>query len=141
MAVLAMRRRSSTDSTYIPASNGPGYVPSAPAQPYGAGPPAPGQPYGAGPFAPASRGIGSGILGGLATGAAVGAGIVAGEALAHRLTEGHAGSAAASSTLADGLGLSIPDNVDMGGTDFGISDSASWDDNSGGDAGGGSDWT
>lgn len=129
IAVLAMRRRS---PTYFPGSGGAGYVPASPAQPYGAG-----------PFAPASGGIGSGILGGLATGAAVGAGMVAGEALAHRFTEGHGGGAPASSTLANDLGLSVPDNADMGGTDFGISDSSSWDDNaSGGDmGGGGSDWT
>ena len=128
MAVLAMRRRS---ATYFPASGGAGYVPASPAQPYGGG-----------PFAPASGGIGSGILGGLATGAAVGAGMVAGEALAHRFTEGHGGGAPASSTLANDLGLSVPDNADMGGTDFGISDGSSWDDNAGGgDMGGGSDWT
>ena len=127
MAALAMRRRSSTAA--IPATGGPGYLP-----------PTPPQPYGAGPFAPGG-GIGSGILGGLATGAAVGAGMVAGEALAHRLAEGHLGSAPAPSTLANNLGLSVPDNVDMGGTDFGISDGASWEDNSGGDAGAGSDWT
>ena len=127
VAALTLRRRSSTN---IPASSGMGYVP-----------PSPTPPYGAGPLAPGSGGIGSGILGGLATGAALGAGMVAGEALAHRLTEGPVGSAPTSSTLARDLGLSIPDNVDMGGTDFGISDGASWDDSSGGDAGGGSDWT
>jgi hypothetical protein len=128
MGALAMRKR---NSTYIPASSsGPGY-----------GSPAPSQPYGAAPFTPASGGIGSGIMGGLATGAAVGAGMVAGEALAHRLTEGHGGGDPASSTLANELGLSVPDNVDIGGTDFGVSDSASWDDNSGGGADGGGDWT
>jgi uncharacterized protein len=127
IGALAMRKR---NSTYVPASSGPGY-----------GPPAPSQPYGAAASAPASGGIGSGILGGLATGAAVGAGMVAGEALAHRLTEGHVGGGPASSTLANDLGLSVPDNIDTGGTDFGISDGSSWDSNSGGGADGGGDWT
>lgn len=104
--------------------------------PYYGGSGAPG--YGA---PPAGGGIGSGIAGGLASGLAVGAGVVAGEAIAHRLmgdgehgSERYAGSA-------DTRGDSDA-NAGMGGNDFGVSDSGSWDDSSGGgvsDSGGGSD--
>ena len=103
------------------------------AQPLGAG--------GPGPVGPASGGMGSGILGSLATGAAVGAGIVAGEALMHKVFDGNSGS----SHGADAPTFQPIDNSpalgnsdDMGGSDFGISDSGSWDDNSGGTSG--DDW-
>ena len=97
-------------------------------QPYGA------QPYGA---APASGGMGSGIMGGLATGAAVGVGMVAGEALAHHFMDG--GHAA---PIADAWGAA-PDNLaqdNMGGTDFGITDTASWDDGANIASSSDSDW-
>jgi len=125
--VRAIRRRS---ATYIPASGPTAYGPVPPGQPYGAGA-AP--PFGAG------RGIGSGILGGLATGAALGAGMVAGEALAHRIGGGHSGDAGAAPMV--GGEQPMPDN--MGGNDFGVADSSSWDDGGGfvGGAGGGDDWT
>ena len=103
--------------------------------------PAAGSPYGAaGPVPqgpayapqPPTGGMGSGILGGLATGVAVGAGVVAGEALAHRFTEGHHET---SGVVAD----TPPASDTLGGNDFGIADTSSWDDNLGG--GGGSDWS
>lgn len=126
LIVRAMRRSA---ATYIPANSPAGYGPVAPGQPYGAGGPGP---VGAG------GGMGSGILGGLATGAALGAGMVAGEALAHRLGEGHHGGSAPL-TGADGTQI-MPDN--MGGADFGVADSSSWDDGLGGVGGdGGGDWS
>ncbi len=128
--VRSLNRR----STYIPAGGGaaygPGYGAAQPMQPYG--------PAGMAPtMGPAAGGIGSGILGGLATGAAVGAGMVAGEALMHHFTDGNRSDS--------GLGAfpaPTNDNIappdDLGGSDFGIADSGSWDDASGG--GGGDDW-
>ena len=78
--------------------------------------------------------MGSGIMGGLATGAAVGVGMVAGEALVHHFMDGN------------NPGINNAPNSwgntpnDMGGTDFGIADSSTWDDSSNiADVGGG-DW-
>jgi uncharacterized protein len=124
VAFLAMRRRS---STFVPAGGPSGYIP-----------PAPGQPVGAVPMAPGGGGMGSGLLGSLATGAAIGGGIVAGEALANRLIGGHtSGEAAARVNEA-----TLPDtNADLGGNDFGVADSGSWDDGFSGGAGGGDSWT
>lgn len=82
-------------------------------------------------------GMGSGIAGGLASGLAVGAGVVAGEELAHHFIDGNrteGGIAPASDTPIP------PDNTDMGGQDFGIQDTSTWDDNSG-SMGGGDDWS
>lgn len=88
-------------------------------------------------MAPASSGMGSGILGGLATGAALGAGMVAGEALMHHFTDGDRGNNN-NSLFNEANANSAPEpNRDMGGSDFGVADNASWDDNSGG----GDDWT
>ncbi len=105
----------------VPPAYGPNYGPG-----YGPG-------YGQG------GGMGSGILGGLATGAALGAGMVAGEALADRLIDGH--DAGHGHTADNNFNTDV--NHDMGGSDFGLSDS-SWDSGSGGsdfggDMGGG-DW-
>ena len=76
--------------------------------------------------------MGSGILGGLATGA----GMVAGEALMHHFTDGNRAS---NNTFdAPYARDDQPAPNDMGGTDFGVSDSDSWDDSSGG---GGDDWS
>jgi hypothetical protein len=75
-------------------------------------------------------GMGSGILGGLATGAALGAGMVAGEELMHHFTDRDRNEVNYDTQPSQNM----PD--DMGGSDFGVSDSSSWD--SGG--GGGGDW-
>ena len=83
-------------------------------------------PAGGGYGAPAP-GIGSGIVSGLATGAAVGAGIVAGEALVHHFLDGSHPDAAPAQPLASADTTS--NNYDMGGNDFGIKDTSSWDDN------------
>jgi uncharacterized protein len=78
-------------------------------------------------------GMGSGILGGLATGAALGAGMVAGQELMHHFTDGDKGN---NGMVSDAnAGDSWTDSNNMGGNDFGVTDSGSWDD------GGGGDWT
>jgi len=101
------------------------------------------QPY-ANPAAPAGgvapgigSGMGSGILGGLVTGAALGAGMVAGEALMHHFTDGEHGSSNGNGLVNEAQAHdNSPTYDDMGGSDFGIADSSSWDDSSSGD-----DWT
>ena len=94
-------------------------------------------PYGGAPYggAPMGGGMGSGILGGLATGAAIGAGMVAGQELMHHFTDGD-GNTHNNGVINDAnAGDSWTDTNDMGGNDFGVTDSGSWDD------GGGGDWT
>ena len=116
------RSRFSRNSAYIPAGAGgyaPGYAPPGYAPGYG----------------PAGGGMGSGILSGLATGAAIGAGMVAGEEIAHHFMDDNQQNSGMS-PVSD----SWSDN--MGGQDFGVADSSSWDDNSGFFAdNGGSDWS
>lgn len=110
-------------------------------QPGLSGQPVPGGTYTT-PSAPAAPGMGSGIMTGLATGAALGAGMVAGEALAHHFIDGERSNATVPSVPpADNTWGNQPDD-DMGGSDFGITDNSSWDDNSGiADISGGDDWT
>jgi uncharacterized protein len=83
----------------------------------------------------AAPGMGSGIAGGLASGLAVGAGVVAGEELARHFLD------RPGATLPDTV--PSPDNADLGGNDFGVSNSNSWDDGGGSDGGGGGggDWS
>jgi len=76
---------------------------------------------------------GGGLLGGLGTGLAVGAGVVAGEEIAHRLLDGN-GERVVERDVVYRDDPPQNQNSDMGGNDFGISDSGSWD--SGGDTGG-----
>jgi hypothetical protein len=97
-------------------------------QPYGAG--------GMGPIPTAGGGIGSGILGGLATGAAVGAGVVAGEAFMNHVFDGN--HSAENPVRPENDLTPSPSQYDMGGDDFGVSDTSSWDDS--GSSGGG-DWS
>ncbi|MEN3113448.1 tetratricopeptide repeat protein [Uliginosibacterium paludis] len=138
-AVRFMKRQTA-DTVVIPAPapapayGTPGYASGAPSYSYGMTPPASGG---------LGSGLGGGLLGGLATGAAVGAGMVAGEALMHRvLGDSHSSTqgfetplSAAPDPLLEALGPSAWPN-DMGGTDFGIGDTGSWDDS----AGSGSSW-
>ena len=86
--------------------------------------------YGGG-YPPA--GGGSGLLGSLGTGLAVGAGVVAGEEIAHRLLDGNGERVIERDQTVYREDPSTQ-NPDMGGNDFGVSDSGSWD--SGGDSGG-----
>jgi tetratricopeptide (TPR) repeat protein len=117
VAKMMARNNPSPSTTYAGATN-------ANPQTYAA-PPAP-------MMAP-SAGMGSGIMGGLATGAALGVGLVAGEALMHHFTDGSASNGLINAAQAN----NAPDNYnDMGGTDFGVADSSSWDDGSAGD-----DWS
>lgn len=97
---------------------------------------------------PAAGGMGSGIMGSLATGAALGAGVVAGEALMHHFIDGDKHNATPEPQhhdTPDTSPWSAPGNIsgndDMGGTDFGIADASSWDDNGLGDSDGGDEWT
>ena len=132
VAIRAFRSR----PQYAPQGQAlPGYGGgAAAAQPYGLG--------GAGPVQPPAGGIGSGILGGLATGAAVGAGVVAGEALMHRVLDGGHRPDDGLNSLANADIGAMPSmgepQYDMGGDDFGVNDSSSWDD---GSSAGGDDWT
>lgn len=113
-------------------------------------PPAPGQPgYGApggSPYYPGGGG-GSGLMGSLGTGLAIGAGVAAGEELVHHFVDGDRPSGLISGANAGELSDSTPANGNMGGEDFGVGDSNSWNDSSGGDGGsfdsgiGGDDWT
>jgi hypothetical protein len=92
---------------------------------------------------PVTGGMGSGIMGSLATGAAMGAGVVAGEALMHRFIDRDKNNAISESPLPDAspwnMDSNMSDNDDMGGSDFGVEDTASWDDDVAND--GGDDWT
>jgi len=136
---IVMRRRAAySQSGNLPAT-GPGLPPGSGPYPYG--------PYGPGGVAP--YGGGSGIMGNLATGLAVGAGVAAGEELVHRVLDpSHGGVVPAAEA---GVREPPPDNADMGGNDFGVSDPGSWDDSGGGSGwggdaggggdGGGGDWT
>ena len=122
--LMARRNAAPVSAGGLPA----GYGPGAGATSYG--PPL--QPYGVGGMGPVGSlqgpGVGSRVMGGLATGAAVGAGMVAGEALLHHFMNGSQDSLR---PLQDNFGLSSPDASvdDMGGADFGVSDTSSWDDN------------
>ena len=105
-----------------------GYGPGMPGQPYGG---MPGQMMGG-----TGGGIGSGIVGGLVTGAALGAGMVAGEELMHHFTDGDRPRNYPGPSSDDYV--APPDN--MGGNDFGINDTSSWDSGGGGGDSGGGDW-
>ncbi len=90
---------------------------------------------------PAGNGMGGRIMGGVATGLAVGAGVLAAEAIG-RSFMGHHNSASAGQpdrTSGDNFQPIADPNRDMGGNDFGVNDSSSWDDGgSSSDSGG--DW-
>ena len=87
---------------------------------------------------PGGGGLGSNLAGGLATGIGVGAGIAAGEALADRLIGGGRDERPVYVERPTEFDPSSG-NSDMGGSDFGVNDSGSWDDSGGG--GGGDDWS
>ncbi len=91
----------------------------------------------------ASGGMGSGIMGSLATGAAMGAGVAAGEALMNHFIDGNKNNVTFEPPIHDSSPWNPSSNMsetdDMGGTDFGIADAASWDDDVASDVG--DDWT
>jgi uncharacterized protein len=136
LAVLWMviRRRTAAATSYQQYASGP--VAAGPGNGPGYGP---GAGYGPGY---GGSGLGSGIAGGLASGLAVGAGVVAGEELARHFL--NSGQPTGGAPLVEEP--PVDPNADMGGSDFGLSDSGSWDDSSGGGGfdsggGGGDDWT
>ena len=138
-ATRFMRQRS---APVMPAAGYAGYGANSPGAAAGMQPQP--QPYGAGPVGPgmapaAGGGIGSGIMGGLATGAALGAGLVAGQALMHHFTDGDRGNAGAPQPTGNNL-QPVAEPNDMGGNDFGVADSSSWDDGGSSAGGGGDDW-
>ena len=99
---------------------------------------------------PTAGGMGSGLMGSLATGAALGAGVVAGEALMHHFVDGDHNNPSTQNHQPDNSPWSSPDNTasnasssndyDMGGNDFGVQDSSSWDDDSSGGGGDDDSW-
>ena len=106
-------------------------------QAFGVGGGATQQPYGQ----PAGSGLGGRIMGGVATGLAVGAGMMAVEAVGKNLMGGHntPAPAAGYDSLANNNFQALDRNPDMGGQNFGVSDTGSWDDGGSMDVGGG-DW-
>jgi hypothetical protein len=92
---------------------------------------------------PTAGGMGSGIMGSLATGAAMGAGVVAGEALMNHFIDGNRNNVNSEPPVHDTSPWNATGNMsetdDMGGTDFGITDASSWDDD--GVSDGNDDWT
>lgn len=121
-----------------PQSNYPSTYPSGSGVPGSGGQPYPGGGYA--PMASTAPGMGSGIMSSLATGAALGAGMVAGEALVHHFIDGNGNRV--ESNPAPSVADSRTSSDDMGGSDFGIADNSSWNDNSNmADISGGDDWT
>ncbi len=89
---------------------------------------------------PAGSGIGGRIMGGVATGLAVGAGVMAAEAIGRNLMGNHdAGARTVDNSNANSYEPIGNSNTDMGGQNFGVSDT-SWDDAGSADMGGGGDW-
>lgn len=97
------------------------------------------------PTGQSAGGMGSGLMGSLATGAAMGAGVVAGEALMHHFIDGDKNNVTPEPPVHNpspwdtSSNSNLSDNDDMGGSDFGIADASSWEDDQSGD--GGDDWT
>ena len=102
------------------------------------------QPYGQpGVGQPAGSGIGGKVAGGLAAGLAVGAGVMAAQAIGKSFSGNNEQRPAPLSDSAASGGQPLPGNADLGGQNFGINDTNSWDDaGSSSDAGGGGggDW-
>ncbi|MBK9444088.1 MAG: hypothetical protein IPN53_23485 [Comamonadaceae bacterium] len=87
---------------------------------------------------PAGSGLGGRIMGGVATGLAVGAGVMAAQAIGRNLMGNHDQPAGQVDKADNNQFQPLGGNTDMGGQDFGISDTSSWDDGGGVDTGG--DW-
>ena len=92
---------------------------------------------------PAGTGMGGRVMGGLATGLAVGAGVMAAQAIGKNLMGNNDHSANNNAgNLNDSSGNRVeplPGNADLGGQNFGMNDTTSWDDAGSADLGGG-DW-
>ena len=100
------------------------------------------QPYGQpGVGQPAGSGIGGKVAGGLAAGLAVGAGVMAAQAIGRSFSGNNEQHPAHLNDNAASGGQSLPGNADLGGQNFGINATTSWDDaGSSSDAGGSGDW-
>ena len=102
------------------------------------------QPYGQpGVGQPVGSGIGGKVAGGLAAGLAVGAGVMAAQAIGRSFSGNNEQRPAHLNDNAASGGQPLPGNADLGGQNFGINDTSSWDDaGSSSDAGGGGggDW-
>ncbi len=115
-------------------------------QSFGAGAPAPA--YGQQPgYGQPGNGLGGKVMGGLATGLAVGAGVMAAQAIGRSLSgnnehpQNHAGNLANDVTMPSASNAGYSGNDDLGGQNFGVNDTSSWDDNTSvADNGGGGDW-
>jgi hypothetical protein len=162
LGLLALMRRRTTAAAGAGYASGPGPagpMGSAPMNSTGYGPgmqPQPGAGYGQpgygpgyGPgYAPQPGGMGSGLGRGLATGLAVGAGAVAAQEIGRRMFHPDGSQVLPDHSAAGGAAWNDAgsmDNVDMGGQDFGVNDTGSWDSAAGGggmDAGdvGGGNW-
>ena len=119
------------------AAAAPGYGQAAYGQPsYGQ------QPYGQpGAGQQAGSGIGGKVAGGLAAGLAVGAGVMAAQAIGRSFSGNNEQKPAHLNDNAATGGQILPGNSDLGGQNFGINDTNSWDDaGASSDAGGGGDW-
>ncbi|MFZ3220889.1 MAG: hypothetical protein WA174_12695, partial [Rhodoferax sp.] len=134
VALVVFLTRKRALSQPAPMAYGAGNGLSGP-QTFGAGTgavPAYGQPgYGQ----PTGSGLGGQVMGGLATGLAVGAGVMAAQAIGKSLM-GH-DAQPQQSPVAGNNYEPLAGNGDLGGQDFGVADSGSWDDAGGG---GGGDW-
>lgn len=88
----------------------------------------------------AGSGLGGRIMGGVATGLAVGAGVMAAEAIARNLMGNHNQPAAPTNNLSNNDYQPMATNTDMGGQDFGVNDTSSWDDEGSRDSSSSGDW-
>jgi len=130
IAWIYLRRRAQQAALQSPYPGTPGYP---------GGVPMGGAPMGGPAAFPGVVGGGSGMMGGLASGLAVGAGIVAGEALMGRVLGGDRAVGGVVPEQRETIDPAADANANMGGNDFGVSDSSSWGDDGGGSGGG--DWT
>ena len=138
---LFMRRRNAVAplQAQAPLGGNPAGFPNAYPNPAAGVGPQGFQPGGVGYGQPQRSGIGGQIAGGLATGLAVGAGVMAAEAIGRNLMGGHD----AANQHAGGVGNNfqpIPSESDLGGQNFGVADSGSWDDNAGSGIADSGDW-
>ena len=113
--------------------------------PQGYGPTGYGQPGFGQPAAQPGMGLGGKVVGGLAAGLAVGAGVMAAQAIGKSLMGGNEhpqnDNAHPVSDTSGGNYQPFTGNNDLGGQNFGVTDSGSWDDSSSvADSGGGGDW-
>ena len=145
LAIYLRGRRSAAQVATPSAYASPGAVGNGltGAQTFGAGvgaAPSYGQPMAYGQ--PAGGGLGGRVMGGLATGLAVGAGVMAAQAIGKSLMGNDDEHPARHGDSLAGNGYEpLAANNDLGGRNFGVTDSGSWDDGGGiASSDGGGDW-